>query len=223
VSSNAGFTRVVRFAINPARTRLVAVGNFTRVSGEPRWRAVMVNLGKKQARLNRWSYRHFKNSCADGKAPVYLRDVDFSPNGSYFVVVATGFVPRAGGIGRDVCDAAARFETSVKRPTVPTWVNYTGGDSLYSVAATGAAVYVQGHQRWLDNPDGRNSAGPTAVERKGIGAIDPVTGLALSWNPSKTRGVGGKDLLATRTGLWVGSDGTEFGGEVRARIAYCPL
>ena len=84
-------------------------------------------------------------------------------------------------------------------------------------------MYVQGHQRWLDNASGRDSAGPGAVSRPGIGAISPTSGLALSWNPTKTRGVGGKDLLATSAGLWVGSDGQRFAGEYRARIAFCPL
>ncbi len=130
---------------------------------------------------------------------------------------------QAGGLGTDICDAAARFETNVQQPAKPTWINYTGGDTLHSVAVTGAAVYVQGHQRWLDNPEGRNSAGPGAVPREGIGAIDPKLGTALPWNPGKTRGVGGRDLLVTQAGLWVGSDGEWFNGERRARIAFCPL
>ncbi len=74
--------------------------------------------------------------------------------------VASGYIPQTGGQGLDVCDAAARFETGVAAPSAPTWINYTGGDSLYSVAATGTAVYVQGHQRWMDNPQGNNSPGP---------------------------------------------------------------
>ena len=108
------------------------------------------------------------------------------------------------------------------RHTGPSWINYTGGDTLHSVAVTGAAVYVQGHQRWLDNPFGRNEAGPGAVSREGIGAINPNDGKALSWNPGKTREVGGKDLYATASGLWVGSDGSRFSGEYRSGIAFCP-
>jgi len=111
----------------------------------------------------------------------------------------------------------------VPAPTAPAWINYTGGDTLHSVAVTGAAVYVQGHQRWLDNPEGRDSAGAGAVERPGIGALDPDTGAALGWNPSKSRAVGGKDMLVTASGLWVGSDGEYFGGELRPRIAFAPL
>jgi len=48
--------------------------------------------------------------------------------------------------------------------------------------------------------------------RAGIGAIDPTTGLALSRNPTKDRGVGGKDLYVTSQGLWVGSDIDHIGG-----------
>ena len=84
------------------------------------------------------------------------------------------------------------------------------------------AVYVQGHQRWLDNPFGRDSAGPGAVSRPGIGAIDPVTGKATSWNPTKERGVGGKDLYVTSQGLWVGSDTNYIGGEFHPRLALMP-
>ena len=143
-------------------------------------------------------------------------------DGSWFAFVSTGFVPQAGGVGRDLCDAAARFQTNVANPTGPTWINYTGGDTLHSVAATDVAVYVQGHQRWLNNPQGRDSAGPGAVSRPGIGAVHPTTGLALSWNPTKDRGVGGKDLYVTSQGLWVGSDTNRIGGETRRRIALMP-
>jgi hypothetical protein len=151
-----------------------------------------------------------------------MRDVDFSPDGSYFVFVSTGFVPQSGQIGIALCDATARFETTVMNPARPTWINYTGGDTLHSVAVTDVAVYVQGHQRWLDNPFGRDNAGPGAVSRPGIGAIDPVGGKALSWNPTKDRGVGGKDLLVTSLGLWVASDTAHIGHETRMRIALLP-
>jgi hypothetical protein len=146
--------------------------------------------------------------------------VDFSPDGSYFVIVTTGGPNGTTGL----CDAAARFETGNVSSTVqPTWINFTGGDTLYSVAATGPAVYVGGHQRWLNNPLGRDSAGPGAVERPGIGAIDPVTGLALPWNPTKSREHGTMALYATPTGLWVGSDGANFGHEEHAGIGFAPL
>jgi hypothetical protein len=222
VASNAGPVEVYRFAVDPAGTRLVGVGNFTTVGGATHYRAFMLNLGATAATVSAWRYTPLQQMCASTSLPDYMRDVDFSPDGSYFVTVSTGFVPQAGQVGTALCDAAARFETANLSPTRPTWINYTGGDTLHSVAVTDLAVYVQGHQRWLNNPQGRNTAGPGAVSRPGIGAINPTTGLALSWNPTKDRGVGGKDLLVTARGLWVASDTAHIGGETRMRIALLP-
>ncbi len=223
VASNAGVTEVYRFAVNPAGTRLVAVGNFTSVAGQARSRAFMADLGTTSASVNPWYYEPLTNMCAADSIPDYLRDVDFSPDGSYFVMVSTGYVPVSGGLDRDLCDATARFETSISAPSRPTWINYTGGDTLHSTAVTGSVVYIQGHQRWVDNRDGRDFAADGAQYRPGIAALDPNTGKALAWNPTKTRGVGGKDLLATSAGLWVASDGERFKSEYRDNIAFCPL
>ncbi len=215
---------VYRFAVNATGTRLVAVGDFRTVAGRSRNQAFMLNLGQRSATLNGWRYQPLANLCRSETKPDYLRDVDFAPGGSYFVLVSTGGPPRAGGLGRDICDASARFETRVTAPRRPTWINYAGGDTLHSVAATGAVVYVQGHQRRLNAPvfSGGVRVPGTPVDRAGIGALNPRTGRALSWNPGKTRGIGGKDFLATGAGLWVGSDGLRFAGEIHQGIVFCP-
>jgi hypothetical protein len=222
VASNAGKTDVYRFAVDPSGTRLVAIGNFTSVDGQARSRAFMLDLNTDSASLSGWYYEPLMNPCRASRLPAYLRDVDFAPDGSYFVVDSTGFVPFSGGLERDLCDAVARFETDELNPTRPTWINYSGGDTFHSIAVTGAAVYVQGHFRYLDNPT-YGSVAPTAVERKGVGAIDPTTGLALPWNPGKSRGVGGKDIYVTPTGVWFGSDTPRFAGEFRSDLAFLPL
>ena len=225
VAANAGPTHVYRFAVNPAGTRLVAVGNFTTVNGATRARAFMVDLSLTSpvTTLDPWYYQPLTRMCQASSIPGYMRDVDFSPDGTYFVFVSTGYVSQLFDHGVTLCDAAARFETGIANPARPTWINYTGGDTLHSVAVTGAAVYVNGHNRWLDNPNGADTCLTTCVARPGIGAIDPATGRALPWNPTKTRGVGGKDLLATSTGLWVASDGQQFNGEFHWGIAFVPL
>lgn len=222
-AADAGPTKVQSFAVDPTGTRLVAVGNFTTVSGQPRWRAFMVDLGADSATLDAWRYPPLELSCVTDRND-YMRDVDFSPDGGYFVMVSTGWLAPADQVGTAICDAAARFETSIPNPTRPTWINYTGGDTLHSVVVTGAAVYVQGHPRWLNNPQVNGTAGPgPVVPRRGIAAIDPSTGLASSWNPGKTRGIGGMDLYATPQGLWVASDTEQIGGETHKRIAFFPL
>jgi hypothetical protein len=219
-------TNVFKFAVDPSGTHLVAVGNFTSVNGTARVRAFMLDLGATSATLSPWWYPPFADKCRTNTASrqSYLEDVDFSPDGSYFVFAATGFVTNTSAqIGTHVCDAAARFETNVMSPTRPTWINYTGGDTLHSVVATGAAVYVQGHSRWLNNPFGQDSAGPGAVSRPGGGAIDPNTGLALAWNPVMSNTVGGFEFLATSSGLWLGRDGNRIGGEYHRGLAFMPL
>ena len=212
-------TRVRQLAVSPNGTRLVATGNFATVNGQGRRRAFMLNLGP-TATLSTWHAPRFDEDCYVFARQDSAQGVDFSPDGTYFVIVATGGPTGTNGM----CDAAARFETTnVSATAEPTWINWTGGDSLYSVAITGPAVYVGGHQRWLDNPLGFDSAGPGAVSRPGIGAIDPVTGRALAWNPTKSRNHGTMVLYATPQGLWVGSDGTEFGHEDHAGIGFAPL
>jgi len=210
-------TRVRNIAVSPDGTRLVATGNFATVNGQSRKRAFMLNLGA-TATLSTWHAPRFDVNCF--RVPTQIaQGVDFSPDGSYFVIVSNGGTGTQG-----LCDAAARFETAnVSATAAPTWINWTGGDALFSVAVTGPAVYVGGHQRWLDNPLGLNSAGPGAVSRPGIGAIDPVTGRALAWNPTKSRNHGTMVLYATPQGLWVGSDGTLFGREDHAGIGFAPL
>jgi hypothetical protein len=150
-----------------------------------------------------------------------MRDVDFAPNGTYIAVSTTGAF--AGGVNAGtLCDTITRWETG-STGNDPTWVDYTGGDTSYGVAVTGSAVYAGGHQRWFNNPFQGDQAGPGAVPRSGIAALDPVNGLPLSWNPGRSRGVGAQALFATSQGLWVGSDTVDIGGERHGRVALMPL
>ena len=90
-------------------------------------------------------------ACFNWAFDTYIRDVDFSPDGSYFVDRRHRRRQR-----RTRC-ATPRRASRPARPGTdiqPTWVDYTGGDTLWSVAITGTAVYVGGHQRWLNNPHG---------------------------------------------------------------------
>lgn len=216
----AGELKVYKMAINPAGTRLLINGTFTRVNGERRVQIAMIDTSTSPAGLSSWATERYAATCNINAFHTYMRGMDFSPDGSYFVVVTTG-----GPYGNvTLCDTAARWETDRSGGgQQPTWVNWTGGDTLLSTAVTGAAVYVGGHQRWHDNPLGSDFAGPGAVSRPGIAALNPTTGKALSWNPTRTRGHGVEALVATPRGLFVGSDTDQLGKEYHGRIGFFPL
>jgi len=213
-------TRVEHFDISPDGTRLVAIGALLKVGSVDRTQIAMFDVSGTAATLMSWYTDAYKAECMKG-FDTYLRQVKFSPDGRYFVVAATG---RASSPTK-LCDSAARFETAGTGRHDPTWVQRTGGDSLYAVAVTGAAVYVGGHQRYLDNPYGSDAKGPGpgAVSRVGIGAVSPTTGKALAWNPTRTRGVGVRAFLVTPGGLIVGSDTEQLGKEYHGRIGMFPL
>ncbi len=218
-----GTTNVKRFDVSPDGTRLAAVGNFATVGGLPRVQIAVLDVSGATATVAPWftnRYDRAHNSCAS-VFDTFTRDIDFAPDGSYFAVSATGAFAGGAGSGT-LCDTVSRWETA-STGNDPTWSDYSGGDTIYGVAITGSAIYIGGHQRWFNNPFQGDQAGPGAVAREGIAALDPVNGLPLSWNPGRSRGVGAQAMYATGQGLWVGSDTTRIGGETHGRVAFMPL
>ncbi len=209
---------VATLDVSPDGSRLVVGGNFTAVRGLPRNQLAIIDAVGGVPTT--WQTSRLLASCADPNINTYVRQVSIAPDGSYFVLANGG-----GPVKDTLCDSASRWELgNVGSGQQPTWVDSTGGDTLYSVATTGTAVYVGGHQRWMNNYQGSNSAGPGAVDRKMIAALDPVTGLPVSWNPAVTRGGNGiYALMATPAGLWVGSDNQTSFGSGHDRVAFFPV
>ena len=195
-------TRIYRFAVNPTRDRMVVIGSFTSVGGQPRQQAAVLSLGDTAASVTDWTAPRFDEDC-NPRLRWYTRDVDWAPDGQHFAIVTTG----AGAPGTTkLCDTVTWWQGVDAPDQEPVWVNYSGGDTFHSVRVTDRGVFVGGHFRWLDNPEGRDSAGPGAVDRQGLGLIDTTTGKALDWNPTKSieGGEGAYILYFTRDGLWVG-------------------
>jgi len=204
-------------------SRLVAIGNFKTVDGLDRDQLVMLSLGQTSATVTAdWNTSRYQPYCFNWAFDTYMRGVSFSPDGSYFVVAATG-----GQNAGTLCDAASRFETDATGTDIqPTWVDYTGGDTVWGVTVTEKAVYVGGHQRWLNNSLASDTAGAGAVPRPGLAALDINSGMPLKWNPGRNpRGAAVYALYATPQGLWMGSD-TDWIGNYkykRPKIAFFPL
>ncbi len=74
-----------------------------------------------------------------------------------------------------LCDSVSAFPPTQAEVTHE-WINYTGCDSLYSVAADASAVYIGGHERWADNPNGCNHPGTGAMPAPGMGGFTRPTG-----------------------------------------------
>lgn len=220
-----GSTTVRKLDVTPDGSKLIAIGNFDNVDGTTRNQIAMIDLGPTGATLNGWSTDRYPgrntagtNLCAKA-FDSYMRDVDFSPDGSFFVVVTTGAY-RSGTL----CDSSARWETNRSTGALqPTWVDYSGGDTSWGVEVAGSIVYVGGHFRWWNNPFRGDAAGPGAVAREGIAALDARNGLPFSWNPTRDRGVGLFDFDVTSTEVWAGSDTDTWAGEYRPRVAGFPL
>jgi hypothetical protein len=220
-TNNGGVTNVRSMDVSPAGDRLVIAGNFSAVNGEPRGQVAVLDVGESSTTLEPWSASAFAKPCGV-RWDTYMRDVAFSPDGDYFVVAATGG-PRGRQPAGLLCDSVSRWEVAAGADARPTWVDYTGGDTLTAVIVDDNAVYVGGHMRWLNNSYGHNDPRAGAVERPGIAALDPHNGLPYNWNPGRKRGYGVTGFALTATGLWVGSDTDVFGGERHGRIAFCPI
>ena len=208
--------------VTPAGDRMIVTGNFRTVAGIARDQIVMINLTGATATVQPdWYTTGYTPICSPTAFDSYMRDVEMSPDGSYFVVATTG-----GPIANTLCDVAARWETyAVGTTLTPTWTNSSGGDTLWGVEVTQAAVFVGGHNRWMNNPNGADSAGQGSVPRPGMFALDPQTGIPLKWNPGRNpRGEAAYEIYETDAGVWVVSD-TDWIGDrryQRPRIAFFP-
>lgn len=203
---------------------MIVVGNFSVIDGVSRPRLALIELDG-QARVSNWNTDIFDVQCPGILFPQYIRGIDIAPDNSYVVTGSSGF--RTPGL--PACDTVVRLEIDDLTNTnvQPTWVNYSGGDSVFEVVATDHAVYAGGHFRWLNNDttiDGE-SQGPGSLERRGFAAIDPLNGLTLlDWRADRNpRGVGVFSLIAEDEGLYMGDDTDFFNGTEHQKLKFLPI
>ncbi|WP_460788776.1 PKD domain-containing protein [Nocardioides maradonensis] len=207
---------------SPDGARLVVIGNFKTADAMVRDQLVMIDLQAGSAVVDpNWATSDYSPLCYSWAFDGYVRGVSFSPDSSYFVVNATG-----GGNPGTLCDATSRFETYATGTSIhPTWVDQTGGDTVWGTTVTDDAVYIGGHNRWNNNPLGIDHAQPGAVPRPGLAALDPATGRPYAWNPGHNPlGAAVYALLATPTGVWMAWDQDWVGNFAykRQKIAFFP-
>jgi hypothetical protein len=231
VSSNE--THIVNQQLSPDGTKDLIEGDFTTIGGQLRQQIAMIDLVAGHAKTDGWDATGFNAPCA-AVEPTYVRTATWSPDEQTVYVATTGYKP-ANGPGyvttqprAGLCDSASAFPATPPTATgdvAPTWINYTGCDSLYSVAADANIVYVGGHERWADNPDGCDEAGSGAVAAPGMVGLNVSDG-SIAANPTRARGLGADDMLLTPAGLWIASDnfdGSDTCGTLSDHAGLCLL
>jgi len=210
--------------------KLVLVeGIFTSAGGKVRQQIFMLNLGSNVGSVTPWTSPEFdgsKGNLPNGfpyqcsfNEPFYIRAAAWSSNDATVYTVATGKSPwnvSAFGKRSGLCDATAAFPAKDASVT-HTWIDYTGCDSLYSVAADTSTVYVAGHPRWAQNSKACNLAGNGAVTDHGLQGLLPANGNVRVKSNGKAvysmSRANADDMLRTSAGLWIAST-NRFGMDV---------
>jgi hypothetical protein len=224
--AHANGTRVYNQQLSHGGSLDLVEGDFTSVGGRSRQQIFMLSLGGTTAQVTGWTSAAFNRHCWYSE-PFYVRAASWSPDDATVYIATTGFKP-AGWNGifplTGLCDVAAAFPAT-RTGVSAKWINYTGCDSLYSTAADSTTAYFGGHERWSQNPDGCNFAGPGAISAPGMEGLSPATGK-LTFNPTRARGLGADDMLRTAAGLWIASDnlgGSDTCAKVSGHAGICFL
>ena len=107
------------------------------------------------------------------------------------------------------------------------------------MAISEKAVYIGGHFAWNESPTAPDpwpglddvgygtgqglsgyGLGDAVVNREHLGALNPVDGKALEWNPGSNSYEGNKAMEVTPRGLFTGGDATTQAGANIGRIAF---
>ena len=246
VTSTAG-TKVHRIAINLQQTQAVLIGNFTTVGGTTHKEVVVLDLdGTGGVRsVSRWNAPTYLDASQTNCNPkdTWARGVDWSPDGQYFDIAASG----GGGFNAwpGLCDAFTRFAFNSAAPdtnATPVLVNFTGYDSLFAVCDTGDYVYLAGHNKYLNaalytNGTKVRTGGTEAHYGIGVVSVNPSNpsyryGFGVpTWNDTTEtgRGAGWASCLAVGGGpsvgggVYVGGDAPKVNGNAAIqRLAYFP-
>jgi hypothetical protein len=233
-------TEVYNQQLSHSGTLVLVEGDFTSVGGLNRRQIFMIDTSGPAATLTGWTSPEFDGSDPNGTLnpndvyfncgashPFYIHAAAWSPDDTEIYLADTGVKPILWNgtfpmVG--MCDAAAAFPAT-QAQVFSDWIAYDGCDSLYSVAADDSAVYVSGHNRWFNNQNQCNKAGPGAIPAPGLAGLTPgPAGGSLILNSggtaglySRSRGHGSDDMVITGAGLWIASDnfggGTSCGGQ----------
>ena len=217
---NGGVPTVLKMDITPSGDRLVAVGNFDTLDGVKRHQMFVLDTsGTTAVPAANFNTTFYQQACSPRSSPTCATwtSTRTAVRGRlHHRCIRRGRCPVRQrlplGDPRDRCG-----RPSLRGSTTPVVTRRTPWRSPTRSCTQGATRVGR------TTPSGQTSQDQAPSARPGIAALDPINGLPLSWNPTRTRGVGVFDFLHTADGLWVGSDTDRIGDfYLRSRIALLP-
>ncbi len=226
-----GALTVQALVLSPDDSTLLVVHTGRQIAGQDRYGVGLINTANNQ--LLPWRTRLWDDNLpfVGGVQRIYTGAI--SPNGQYFVV-GSG----SGGDRPPISDTAIAFPIAGGDNMQPLWISRLF-DSVYSIAISENAVYVGGHFNYIESPTapdpwpgltevgyGRGQGlagyglGDDIVTRDHVGALNPVDGKALEWDPGSNSFEGNKAMLVHPRGVITGGDATTQGGFTVGRIAF---
>lgn len=226
-----GELAVQRLVLTHDEGRLLVVHTGRQVNGQDRYGIAIINT--RTNRLTSWKTTLWEDNLqyVGGVQRIYGGDI--APDDSYFVV-SSG----SGGDRPPINDTVIKYALDNDSNAEPLWIS-RHFDSVYSVTATEAGIYVGGHFQWAEDASApvpwpglddvgygtgqglsAYALGDAVVKRFHLAALDPADGHALEWFAPSNSYEGDKHIEATPRGIFVGGDGNTKGSYNVGRVAF---
>jgi PKD repeat protein len=225
-----GTLRVHALVLTHDESKLLVVHTGRQINGQDRYGVGLIDTASMQLLPYRTRLWEDNLQFVGGVQRIIAGAI--APDDSYFVVTSG-----SGGDRPPISDTAVALPLVGNDNVVPLWISRFF-DSVYSVAISEVAVYLGGHfnqaesqtspDPWpgLDNVGyGRGQGlagyglGDDIVIRDHVGAIDPVFGKSVDWNPGSNSYEGNEAMLVMPRGVVTGGDGNTQGEQNGGRIA----
>ena len=227
---NGGNLTVQQLMLTHDLSKLLVVHTGRQINGQDRYGIALIDTGPR--------------TCSPG-APGSTRTTSSSraaPRGStqppFPPTTTSSWWEMPGGTGRRSATPSMAFPIDGGDDVKPRWIS-RHHDSVYSLAISEKAVYVGGHFGWEESPTSPDpwpgledvgygtgqglsgyALGDAVVNREHVGALNPVDGRALEWNPGSISFEGNKAMEVTPRGVFTGGDTPTQGGYNVGRVAF---
>ena len=230
VGRNTGAVKSVD--VSPDSSMLLVVHASALVDGKDRFGVAQIDLATDEVSDWRTDWYKFASPRCSGGGAFQPRDGEYSTDGSMFVIVEKGHYR---------CDKAIAFPSANGAGLEENLWVLQAFDSVYSVGISDTAVYVGGHFCFLkqlgpiptaqaanypyqNKPSACQSGGNNNTNgleaRYQIGAVDPVTGALLAWNPGVNVQEAVFDIEVIDRGVMLGMDRDRYNGFLTGRHAF---